>query len=526
MRQQSTVTKSDLLPIRHLGSCDSRRIPSRTSQISFHPATGTWWKRAIIAAPAAVRSEIAVVEDKKSPIQKKPVDPVRLFVGLPLDAVSDRKTVNHAKAIAAGLRALKLLGAHGVELPVHWAVAQPESPENADWSAYLAVALAARDAGLRVRVSLRLDGTLPKWVERIAASDSDLLFTDRSGRRYPGCLSFAADELPVLDGATPMNAFESFFLSFRSAFGDLIGPTVTDITVGLGPGGELRYPSFPSGSKNRPFTGVGEFQCYDKYMLAALKKQAEAAGNPLWGLTGPHDAPEYNQTPDSGFFKEHGGSWETGYGNFFLSWYSGQIIDHADRVLSLASKVFGELPVRLSGKVPLIHCWHNTRSRAAQLTAGFYNANGRDGYDAVAKVFARNSCTMVVPGIDLADQDQPQWVQSSPESLLLQIMKACERHGVRVAGENSWPPVPSGAPAAGFEKIKKNLLGSVMDSLTYQRMGAYFFSPEHWPRFTEFVRSLALPELDSDDLLASEEEERVSLPLESIQGKAREMQAV
>ncbi|MCI36365.1 inactive beta-amylase 9-like [Trifolium medium] len=37
-------------------------------------------------------------------------------------------------------------------------------------------------------------------------------------------------------------------------------------------------------------------------------------------------------------------------------------------------------------------------------------------------------------------------------------------------------------------------------------MGAYFFSPEHFPSFTELVRSLNQPKLHLDDLPTEEEE--------------------
>jgi hypothetical protein len=54
---------------------------------------------------------------------------------------------------------------------------------------------------------------------------------------------------------------------------------ITEITVGMGPAGELRYPSYPEG--NWCFPGVGEFQCYDKYMRRSLalaaKRKAERA---------------------------------------------------------------------------------------------------------------------------------------------------------------------------------------------------------------------------------------------------------
>ena len=52
--------------------------------------------------------------------------------------------------------------------------------------------------------------------------------------------------------------------------------------MGLGPAGELRYPSYPEGDGRWRFPGVGEFQCFDAYMLADLAAAAEAAGHPEW----------------------------------------------------------------------------------------------------------------------------------------------------------------------------------------------------------------------------------------------------
>lgn len=60
------------------------------------------------------------------------------------------------------------------------------------------------------------------------------------------------------------------------------GNVLTEITVGLGPAGELRYPSYPEGDGRWRFPGVGEFQCYDKYMLDDLKRTAQEAGHPEW----------------------------------------------------------------------------------------------------------------------------------------------------------------------------------------------------------------------------------------------------
>ena len=170
--------------------------------------------------------------------------------------------------------------------------------------------------------------------------------------------------------------------------------------MGLGPAGELRYPSYPEGDGRWRFPGVGEFQCFDAYMLASLKSAAEAAGHPEWWapvhscpaascargmgcrwlacLSGSAicqsplgslacgepqasvcDAPSskgndivqlshslapcwlcrgYNSAAwETGFFVSDGGSWNSDYGHFFLSWYSRQLMQHADRVLGAAA---------------------------------------------------------------------------------------------------------------------------------------------------------------------------------------------
>uniref|UniRef100_A0A0D9Z7D4 Beta-amylase n=1 Tax=Oryza glumipatula TaxID=40148 RepID=A0A0D9Z7D4_9ORYZ len=325
-----------------------------------------------------------------------------------------------------------LLGVDGVELPVSWAVAQPgPTGDELGWAGYLAVAAMVRDAGLCLRVSLDTHGSaLPAWVAAAAAADPDILFADRSGNRRDGCLSFAVDELPVLGGKSPLQAYEAFFRSFAAAFHDFLGSTVTDVTVSLGPNGELKYPSYPPGSDGAGgYGGAGEFQCYDRHMLARLKRHAVAAGQPLWGLSGPHDAPRYGESPESStFFRSPGGSWETAYGGFFLSWYAGELLAHGDRVLAAARRVFDGEPVELSAKVPL------PRSRPAEATAGLHG-----GYGPVAEMFARRGCTRTRP---------------------------CH--------------------------------------FTYQRMGAEFFSPDHWPLFVQLVRAMECPEeAHEDDLPAA-----------------------
>ncbi|KAL4564822.1 hypothetical protein LXL04_028894 [Taraxacum kok-saghyz] len=439
-----------------------------------------------------------------------PKDGVKLYVGLPMNSVSDCHAINHSRAISAGLRALKLLGVEGVELPIWWGVVEKEAMGKYEWSGYRTLVEMIQKAGLKLHVSLCFHGCkqenipLPRWVSELGKSEPDIFFADRSGKRYKDCLSFGIDDLPVFDGKTAMNVYQGFAESFKTSFSSFMGSTITGITIGMGPDGELRYPSHQEQNENKVGLGAGEFQCYDKNMMTVLKNHAENHGNPNWGLSGPHDGPNYNQHPISDTFFKENGSWETPYGDFFLSWYSTQLKSHADKILSMAASTFSDTPVIISGKLPLIHSWYKTRSHPAEVAAGFYNTVNKFRYEEIIKLFSKNSCKMIIPGMDLLDERQPSELCSSPEMLLEEIRDGCRRHGVEVCGQN----LEIGGTCESFEQIKKNLGGgNGIEVFVYQRMGAEFFSPEKFPLFSSFVRRLNQLEVDSDDHLGGNEKE-------------------
>jgi len=121
------------------------------------------------------------------------------------------------------------------------------------------------------------------------------------------------------------------------------------LKVGLGPAGEMRYPSYQLQDNKWTYCGIGEFQCYDSYMLASLKAAANGVsvfktdssltrqhenlfklidsiskvGQPNWGNGGPDNAGTYDSTPSQTEFFSSGGynNYESNYGQFFLGWY-------------------------------------------------------------------------------------------------------------------------------------------------------------------------------------------------------------
>lgn len=82
--------------------------------------------------------------------------------------------------------------------------------------------------------------------------------------------------------------------------------------------------------------------------MKKLSKAAEARGHSNWAR-GPHNAGNYNSRPqDTGFFRD-GGDYDSYYGRFFLKWYSNVLIEHGDRVLTLAKLAFED--VKIAAKV-------------------------------------------------------------------------------------------------------------------------------------------------------------------------------
>lgn len=49
---------------------------------------------------------------------------------------------------------------------------------------------------------------------------------------------------------------------------------IQEIQVGMGPAGELRYPSYPEQNGTWKFPGIGAFQCYDKVFIICVSLQS------------------------------------------------------------------------------------------------------------------------------------------------------------------------------------------------------------------------------------------------------------
>uniref|UniRef100_A0A6M2F826 Beta-amylase n=1 Tax=Populus davidiana TaxID=266767 RepID=A0A6M2F826_9ROSI len=340
---------------------------------------------------------------------------------------------------------MKSLDVDGVVVECWWGVVEAWSPQKYVWSGYRELFNIIQEFKLKLQVVMAFHeygGTdsgdvlisLPQWVLEIGKDNQDIFFTDREGRRNTECLSWGIDKERVLKGRTGIEVYFDFMRSFRTEFNDLFTEgLITAIEIGLGPSGELKYPSFSERIGWR-YPGIGEFQCYDKYSQQNLRKAAKLRGHSFWAR-GPDNAGQYNSRPhETGFFCERG-DYDSYFGRFFLQWYSQSLIDHADNVLSLASFAFEDTKIII--KVPAVYWWYRTASHAAELTAGYYNPTNQDGYSPVFEVLKKHSVIMkfVCSGLQVSGFENDEALVD-PEGLSWQVLNSAWDRGLTVAGVN------------------------------------------------------------------------------------------
>ncbi|GBG92366.1 hypothetical protein CBR_g55247 [Chara braunii] len=446
------------------------------------------------------------VWDHASPGGRGAGNGVPVYIMLPLDTVNMNNTLTRPRALRASLTALKSAGVEGVMVDVWWGIVEGQEPHKYRWTAYQDLVKMVHDAGLKMQVVMSFHQCggnvgdsclipLPQWVLQEIEKNPDIVYTDKAGKRNLEYLSLGCDSLPVLRGRSPVQAYADFMRSFRNVFASYLGNVISEIQVGLGPAGELRYPSYPESYSRWRFPGIGEFQCYDKHMLANLKAAAEAIGKPRWGLGGPHDAGSYNQWPEETGFFQRDGSWKSQYGHFFLQWYSEMLLRHGDLILSSAAGIFRGTGAMISAKIAGIHWHYYSRSHAAELTAGYYNTWNRDGYLPIARMLARHGAILNFTCFEMRDSEQMPQAACSPESLLRQVVRASKIAGVRVSGENALQRFDLDAYEQIVRKSRLRLDGLATDepmmSFTFLRTSEMLFRPNNWSNFVAFVRNMS-----------------------------------
>jgi beta-amylase len=417
---------------------------------------------------------------------------------LPLDVITSNNQVNNPNQLASELAQLKSIGTDGVMTDVWWGLVE-SGPNQYNWDGYLSLAQIVANAGLKLKVIMsfhRCGGNvgdtcnipLPKWVMQTGQSNSDIFYTDREGNRDTECLSCGVDNVPVFsNNKTAVDLYSAFMQSFSNNFSKYLGDVITEVQIGLGPAGELRYPSYQLDKWS--FPGVGEFQCYDKYLLAELRQAAINAGKSDWGNGGPSNAGNYNNAPgQTGFFGPNGyDNYASAYGQFFLGWYAGRLVQHGDDVLSQAHRTFSSYSnLTVAAKISGIHWLYKDPSHAAELTAGYKNDQNQ-GYTAITKMFAKYNVWMDFTCLEMRDSEQPASCLCGPEELVGQTLQAAKNAGIGYEGENALPRYDTSA----YQQIQyeSNRVMRIQ-GFDYLRLDSTLLSGGNWNNFISFVKQM------------------------------------
>lgn len=425
---------------------------------------------------------------------------VPVFVMLPLDVITSSLVINNQDKLKGYLTQLSQAGVKGVMSDCWWGlVEQKEKVYNFD--VYKQLTQLVKDAGLTMHYVLSFhkcggnvgdtcNYPLPSWVLD-AGKTNDIWYKDQHGNRDDEYISLFADNAAVLGSLkrTPISAYTDFMSAFKSSLSSYMGTTITTVEVGVGPCGELRYPSYQLDKWS--FCGVGEFQSYDSFALSAVKSAASSAGHPEWGTAGgPSNAGSYNSYPSqTGFFSDSGtDNYKSSYGKFYLNWYSSTLLSHGEKVLSAARNVYGS-QVSVSLKVAGIHWWYFDNSHAAELTAGYYNIPGTsDFYSSIATSCSKYNATFDFTCLEMKDSEQPSECKCGPYELVQQTKQAALNKGAKYSGENALQRYDQTA----YDTIKSQTtsFGKDISEFTYLRLTDSLMTGTNWNTFTKFVNDM------------------------------------
>lgn len=430
---------------------------------------------------------------------------VPVYVMLPLGVVAVDNVFPNEETLEQQLKKLRAARVDGVMVDVWWGIIESKGPRQYDWGAYRSLFTVVQRCDLKIQAIMSFHQCggnvgdavyipIPLWVRDIAETNPDVFYTNKAGNRNPEYLTLGVDHQPLFSGRTAIEVYRDFMKSFRENMSDFFeAGQIIDIEVGLGAAGELRYPSYPE-TQGWVFPGIGEFQCFDKYLKADFKEAVKNEGHPEWDL--PDDAGKYNDTPDkTGFFRSNG-TYLTEKGKFFLTWYSNKLLIHGDEILEEANKIFLGCKVKLAAKVSGIHWWYYDESHAAELTAGYYNLKNRDGYCPIARMLSRHHAILNFTCLEMRDSEQPATAKSGPQELVQQVLSGGWRENIEVAGENALPRYdanaynqmllnarPNGTNKNGPPKLR-------MFGLTYLRLSDDLLKEDNFKLFETFVKKM------------------------------------
>ncbi|OHT12824.1 glycosyl hydrolase [Tritrichomonas foetus] len=405
-----------------------------------------------------------------------------VYVMAPLDLFDDNQNPSYKDKFSGWCSNLKNANVDGVMIDVWWGLTEPTA-KNYKWDGYVTMFNIMKEKGLKIIPVFsfhKCGGSVGDYVTILLPSfvfsgTNKPNFEDMYGNKDEAYISFAYDNVKIGSDRTPLEMYRDWMAAFKTQFNSLVEDgTIIEIEVGAGPCGELRYPSYRA-SFNYP--GCGMFQCYDSMFKKQFKEDAAAAGHSEWDSP-PGDTGDYNVRPYGSSFWSDG--WKSEYGKFFLKWYQNQLIDHGSNVLKIARELFPS--TRLSCKISGLHWQYSTECHCAEVTAGFYNAGGNDGYSQIISMFKQHNVDVCFTCLEMHEDGS---AASNPPALVSQILGITKSYGLHFEGENALERYDWDA----YNQIK-TWVSQGLSAFTYLRMTDTLMNGGNWDTFKQFVAQM------------------------------------
>jgi len=338
------------------------------------------------------------------------------------------------------LKTLKNSGVSSITTDIWWGEFEAAGDNQFEWTYYKTYAQVVADSGLKWipilsfhqcggNVGDDCNVPLPVWVWSLGSSE-EMKFRDERGFVNGEYVSHFFEPIHQ-QYAEAMKSFAENFQGFQSF--------IPKIYLSLGPAGELRYPSYygPAGWSypNRGTfqvygsSGIRDFRAYayDKYKgdLTELNRAWHTQLKDFSQIMFPTDSDR--------FFAD---GVKTRYGEDFLSWYQGRLVQHLRTMTRLARENISPLmpELLLGAKMAGVHWLHNspTQPRAAEYTAGYYK------YEDILSVMKELNVELTFTCLEMDDSDK--WRApffSAPRSILEEVSGIAQRIGLPINGENA-----------------------------------------------------------------------------------------
>jgi beta-amylase len=336
---------------------------------------------------------------------------------------------------------LKNNGVTAITTDVWWGYFERNANNSFDWSYYTTYANTVRNAGIKwvpilsfhqcggnVGDDCRGYGSngaipVPGWLSGLSSEDQLWFrdeYNDNSNREY---LSFWS--------GVDINQYDEAMQSFATAFSSYTD-IIDSIHVGLGPAGELRYPSYQTGFT---YPGRGRLQSYSNvaqqdFRNAMQTKYGTLAGlNAAWGTSLSNWSQISSPTDHDNFFIN---GRNTPYGQDYLNWYQGVMLKHMGDIIAKAHLRLDGLGKPLGGKIAGVHWqyFNPTMPHAAEYGAGYYN------YDTIVQKFKDTNTELTFTCLEMTDNNSyPEY--SAARTLVINVANLSKAKGVKVFGENA-----------------------------------------------------------------------------------------